>query len=139
MIEILLSGIFGALSSLLGKITMSPTTPVVDYLLYLCELQLPFIAESYCWYISYSVRFSCFLLMFYTNALTFAYFFKSLETRGSLAVTVVSSATNFLTTGLLSGVILGERITQKWILGSLIIACGVFLISLSQGESKRAE
>lgn len=77
--------------------------------------------------------------MFYTNALTFTYFMKSLETRGSLTVTVVSSSTNFLITGALSGLILGEEITWRWCLGAGVIAVGVCLIALGQTGSKRTE
>lgn len=78
-----------------------------------------------------------FFLMFYANALALSLFLRALESKGSLVVTVVSSATNFLVTGLLSGVLLGENVGLNWCLGAVIIGLGVYLIASSQGGSKK--
>mmetsp|Transcript_21333 Transcript_21333/g.19408 ORF Transcript_21333/g.19408 Transcript_21333/m.19408 type:complete len:140 (+) Transcript_21333:46-465(+) len=139
MIDVVLSGLFGALTSILGKISLSESTPVIDYIQYYCEISILITNRIYCINISFAIRLICFILMIYFNMLTFTFFLKALETRGSLPVTVISSATNFLVTGILSGILLGENINQQWYLGAFIIVFGVCLIALSQGNGKRTE
>ena len=139
MLEVILSGLYASVSSILGKISLTTKTPLIDFFRYHCEISVFLLTEANCWHISYVLRFSLFILMFYCNALTFTYFLKSLETRSSLSVTVISSAVNFLVTGLLSGIILGEKINNRWYLGAGIIAIGVSLIAFSQSNVKRTE
>ena len=138
MLSIIVSGLCGALASISGKVSFSATTPFILYLNSFCEQYLsPFSLESYCWNVSYAVRLVAFFFMFYANAMALSTFLKALESKSSLTVTVVSSATNFLTTGLLSGLLLGEEVGKMWFLGALVIALGVFLIAMSQGGVKQ--
>ncbi len=63
-------------------------------------------------------------------------FLRALETRASLPVTVVCSAVNFLITGLLGNVILGEEVNPVWCGGASLIMIGIFFILFSQGGPK---
>jgi hypothetical protein len=157
MFEVIISGLCGAVGSVSGKIAFS-STPLVEYLIYHCEIGFPDLTNAHCVNLSYIFRLCCFGLMFYGNILMFSFFMKGLETRGSLPVTVVSSGTNFLTTGnsgtllssytacytailftgIVSGLVLGEKVNARWYAGAFIIAFGVCLIALSQ-YSKRTE
>ena len=133
MIEIIKSGLAGAVASIFGKLSLSDKTPVSEFIRYYCEVFFFFGDSSRCWNFVYGFRLTSFLLMFFFNAMALSKFLKALEKRGSVPVTVVSSATNFLVTGLLSGVLLGEEVNAKWCFGAFLIAAGVFLIALSQG------
>lgn len=134
MLGVLISGIYGALASVSGKVSFSPSTPIMIHINSICaELLDPLSLGIYCIHFNYMVRIASFVFMFYANAMALSKFLNALETRSSLTVTVITSATNFLTTGLLSGLILGERVGKMWFVGASIIAAGVFLIALSQG------
>jgi drug/metabolite transporter (DMT)-like permease len=77
--------------------------------------------------------------MLYFNVLMVANFLKALESKGSLVVTVVCSAINFLVTGLLGNLILGEEVNITWCLGASLIIVGILLILFSQGGHKEKE
>ena len=133
MIDVVKSGLSGAVASIFGKLSLSATTPVAEFIKYYCNLYVGGPDEAYCWNIVYAMRLASFLLMFWFNAVALGLFLKALEKKGSLPVTVVSSAVNFLVTGLLSGLLLGEQVNGKWCFGALLIAGGVFLIAIGQG------
>jgi drug/metabolite transporter (DMT)-like permease len=133
MIEIVKSGLAGAVASIFGKMSLSDKTPATEFMRYYCEVYFFYGETSRCWNMVYFVRLASFLLMFFFNAMALSKFLKALEKRGSVFVTVVSSATNFLVTGLLSGLLLGEQINAKWCFGAFLIAGGVFLIAIGQG------
>jgi drug/metabolite transporter (DMT)-like permease len=132
MTTVVASGFIGAIASILGKVSFSKSTPVMTFLQTICETLLT--ANNGCWNFMYAARLISFFVMFYFNALALSLFLRALESKGSLVVTVVSSATNFLVTGLLSGVLLGERVGLQWCLGAALIAVGVYLIAASQGS-----
>jgi hypothetical protein len=86
MMAIVYAGVFGALASILGKIAVSSTHPVVTvvaangaYLVGKESLEHGF---------SMGVRAGFAALMLYVNALMLFYFLKSLEAFGTLPVTV---------------------------------------------------
>lgn len=134
------SGLVGALGAILGKVALSHTTPLSEYLRYYCEIYFSMIFDTaYCWNFVYGLRLSSFIIMFYCNALALSLFLKALERRSSLIVTIVVSAVNFLVTGILSSIVLGEKISSRWFLGSLVICFGVCLVGFSQGGMKRTE
>ncbi len=78
-----------------------------------------------------------FPLMLACNGLMLSNFLKALERDSSVMVTVVSSAINFLLTGLLSGFVLEEPLGLRWLAGALLIVAGIFLIAFSQGDGGR--
>ncbi len=75
--------------------------------------------------------------MLLCNGLMISQFLKALEKNSSLSVTVISSAVNFLFTGLAGNVILQERLGMRWVLGASLIMCGILMITVSQGDSSR--
>ncbi len=135
MIGIIKSGLAGAMASIFGKLSLTAATPVADFIKYTCTIYFAQGIDNhpYCWNIVYFMRLTSFILMFWFNTVALGLFLKALEKRGSLPVTVISSAVNFLVTGLLSGLLLGEQVNAKWCFGAFLIAGGVFLIAIGQG------
>lgn len=83
-----ISGLGGAAASVLGKMACSPDNFVIQYTShYICTALL--INDQDCWPVRYLIQGVCALLMLYANALMLSNFLKSLESRGSLPVTVV--------------------------------------------------
>jgi hypothetical protein len=139
MLLVFLCGIFGAMASILGKISLSETSIVTaavgsacirsSTILNVWPTVATLLGKDLLDQYGLEVIFSCstlaqtsrlvvFVLMVYCNALMLSYFLRALRDRSSLAVTVVSSATNFLITGLLGGLILGEDVNGVWYIGA---------------------
>ncbi len=70
-----------------------------------------------------------------SNGFMVSNFLKALEKNSSLLVTVVSSAVNFLFTGVVSNLVLQEKLGLKWMGGASLIILGILLIAFSQGVS----
>ena len=138
MMTMVISGIAGGFSSILGKIALSSDSYYVEATSQLiCSNSLLTIdLTSYCWLTAIMSKFLFFLSMLYCNAIMLSYFLNALETRGSLPVTVVCSAVNFLVTGLLGNVILGENVNIIWCGGAGLIISGIVCILYSQGSPK---
>lgn len=66
--------------------------------------------------------------MVYANVLMAYYLLRALEKSESVSVTVISSASNLLFSGILGFLALGESIGFYWILGSCFISFGVLLV-----------
>eukprot|EP00981_Chlorochromonas_danica_P012696 scaffold5259_cov168-Ochromonas_danica.AAC.12 len=62
---------------------------------------------------------------------------QGMEQNHTVVVIVITSATNFLTSGLCGYLILGEDLTSSWISGSLMIMLGMFFVAMSQGPSNK--
>ena len=73
--------------------------------------------------------------MIVCNTLQLINFMKALEKKGSLPVTVISSAVSFLLTGLLGLILLGEKLSIMWFLGLALIGVGMVFIAYSQKEN----
>ena len=138
MMTMVISGIAGGFSSILGKIALSSDSYYVEATSQLiCSNSLITIdLTSYCWLTALISKFLFFILMLYCNVIMLSYFLNALETRGSLPVTVVCSAVNFLVTGLLGNVILGENVNIIWCGGAGLIISGIVCILYSQGAPK---
>lgn len=90
-----------------------------------------------CWIYISAFRLLCFAAMMMLNILQLSSFLKALERKGSLPVTVVSSAVSFILTGILGSLILDEHVSFQWLMGAACIAAGVGLVAFSQSGNKR--
>lgn len=135
--SMLIAGLSGAAASILGKICLSEYPLIDKSPALLCAnikwcLDFPIIVVV-------GIRGLIFFLMLACNGLMLSHFLKALETRGTLPVTVVCSAVNFVVTGILSSLVLGEQINARWWFGALLIIAGIILVLISQGDTKREE
>ena len=136
--DLLFCGAYGAFSGRSGKVALSEDSPLTLSVKDLClrhvvssessEQQ----QEEMCWYTVSLCRVIALISMVCFNALMLSTFMKALEKRGSLPVTVGTSASNFLLTGILGSIVLGEKVNGTWALGALVIAAGLTLVTLSQ-------
>ena len=131
-----LSGFSGGIASILGKIALSPETPIMTASAQFICIEL-FGVETICSGTKIILQIVLIFVMLYFNVIMLSNFLRALETRGSLPVTVVCSAVNFLITGILSSILLGEKVNLMWCLGACLIMCGIFFIMLSQGGHKQ--
>lgn len=130
-----LSGFSGGMGSIFGKLALSPEIFIMKAIsTFICKDALDL--EFTCPTVSIILQVTAFAGMFYCNIVMLSYFLKALETRGSLPVTVVCSAVNFIVTGALGGLILGEEVNLRWCLGATFIMVGIVFIMFSQGGQK---
>lgn len=123
------------MGSILGKLALSPDLFVMKAISsFICKDALDL--EFTCPTVTTILQVAAFGGMFYCNVIMLSYFLKALETRGSLPVTVVCSAVNFVVTGALGGLILGEEVNFRWCLGASFIMIGIVFIMFSQGGQK---
>jgi drug/metabolite transporter (DMT)-like permease len=90
-------------------------------------------SKTHCEYTVISVRITAFAFMMTCNALVVGYFLRAMELNHTVVVIVISSATNFLTSGLFGQLLFGEVVGKSWYLGSLLIIIGMCFVSYSQG------
>jgi drug/metabolite transporter (DMT)-like permease len=136
MIRIALCGLYGAFATIAGKIALSDTI-VITHLNHQCATQFS-LSQSHCDSGVLLFRVMLFALMIFCNGLMISQFLKALEKNSSLSVTVISSAVNFLFTGMAGNIILRENLGLRWILGATLILAGILMITISQGDSRRA-
>ena len=129
----IIAGVSGALSGIFLKLALSSDTYVIvtstEYLGYLFQFD-----RKNQLFISWILRAVCFAITLYSNAMMLTHFLKSLELRGSLPVTVVCFAVNFVVTGILGNFILNEELNSVWCIGALFIIVGLFFVLFSQGN-----
>lgn len=135
MIPILISGGLGGLATVTGKIAFSSDNSFLLTALKLCR-DLSLNPQDYCDYTTIVVRLIAFLVMFLCNAMVIGFFLKAIESNHTVVVIVVSSATNFLTSGILGQLLFGEVVSSMWIMGSILIVIGMLLVAVSQGHKK---
>jgi uncharacterized membrane protein len=124
----LLCGFFGALASVIGKMSLSYNN-IMDGVNSACSNQL---SSSWCLFVAFFVRFILFCAMLGLNLSMVTYFLKALEKNASVVVTVVSSATNYLLVGILGRVLFSEQLNTQWVVGSVLICCGLCFVGVSQ-------
>eukprot|EP01017_Pseudomicrothorax_dubius_P004357 TRINITY_DN10856_c0_g3_i1.p1 TRINITY_DN10856_c0_g3~~TRINITY_DN10856_c0_g3_i1.p1 ORF type:complete len:164 (-),score=3.20 TRINITY_DN10856_c0_g3_i1:35-526(-) len=121
----LLSGTFGSLASMFGKLALDDA----------------FGDRAYHWFgvenqgIVIIARIVLFAFMIIFNGMMMNFFIVSLKRNGATLTAVISFALNFFLTAFNSFFFLNEHISLRWIIGSLAIISGIFLIS----RSKRIE
>lgn len=129
MLQAFLCGLFGALASVCGKLSLS-SNYVTAYLESSC-LQNSTVSHV-CNEINLVYRGIMFAGMIIFNGLMLGYFMKALEKSSSIVVTTLSSSISFLLTGVLGYLILSEKVGLRWILGAVLITGGIGLIVMSQ-------
>lgn len=130
-----ISGFSGGMGSIFGKLALSPDMNIMKIIAsFICKDALDL--EFSCPTVTIILQVLAFLGMFYCNIVMLSYFLKALESRGSLPVTVICSAVNFVTTGIFGGIILGEEISFRWCIGASFIMIGIVFIMYSQGGQK---
>eukprot|EP01031_Cornospumella_fuschlensis_P037500 gene37500-45541_t len=65
------------------------------------------------------------------------FFLKAMEQNHTVVVIVITSAVNFLTTGILGYFVLGEELGNTWYAGSTLIMAGMFFVAYSQGINRK--
>ncbi len=91
--------------------------------------------SNHCFLLFGTIKIITIVCMIVCNTLQLINFMKALEKKGSLPVTVISSAVSFLLTGLLGLVLLGEKLSLMWFLGLVLIGIGMIFIAYSQKDS----
>ncbi len=135
MIPILISGGLGGLATVTGKIAFSSDNSFLLEAVKLCQT-IAIYPQDYCEYTSLVVRLISFAVMFLCNAMVIGFFLKAIESNHTVVVIVVSSATNFLTSGILGQLLFGEVVSSMWVMGSILIVIGMLLVAVSQGHKK---
>jgi drug/metabolite transporter (DMT)-like permease len=135
---ILFFGCLGGMSTVFGKIAFSADNLVAIRLQQECGLHL--FADDQCALAGYVLRITGFVGIFVCNAIGLSYYLKAMEQNNTIVVVVLSSAANFLITGVLGKLIFGEILSRFWSIGSLLVMGGMCLVALSQGQlSERKE
>lgn len=133
MWSIIAAGLSGAVASILGKISLSSDFPPLQQFSFMtCRGWNT--SWNCAFVVSLAARIVIFALMLTSNGYMLSRFLKALETKGTLPVTVVCSAVNFILTGVLSYFVLNERINSQWISGATLIVVGICFILISQGS-----
>lgn len=145
---IIISGLLGGFATIFGKLAFSSDSLPINEISKLCKShQASLIAFSSSSSTSSStapVSMNCetgILLirliaggfMLASNAFVVGYFLRAVENNNTVVVIVISSAMNFLTSGIFGQLLFGEIVSQKWYFGSLLIILGMFLVASSQG------
>ncbi|XP_023133827.1 transmembrane protein 42a [Amphiprion ocellaris] len=136
----LLAGFLGAAASLSAKLSLG-----ADYLREMCEsgLSLGRTGPSACDWLHIPLRLLCGGLLFICNAVMWTFFSKALRLCSSSArATVTTTASNFISSGLLGRLIFGESHAALWWMGISLTLCGLLVLhgstpqTLSQEDKK---
>jgi drug/metabolite transporter (DMT)-like permease len=118
------AGLLGAAASVIGKVSLSPDSPLAVIADEMCSAS----GLSFCSRASLLARALGLGLMVYANVLMAFYLLRALDKSESVTVTVISSASNLLFSGILGLVVLGESVGFHWVVGSMFISTGVLLV-----------
>jgi len=133
-----LSGLYGALASVAGKLALSSGSPVSA----LCAAEFGTAAPwavppGYCAALQVGCRAVLFGAMLGCNGLMLSTFLMALEKRGTLIVVVISSTCNMLASGLLGQLLFGEPVHLSWCVGASLMCLGVGLVAFSQHDTSK--
>lgn len=128
MMQALYCGMFGALASIAGKFALSDNYFIVGS----NSMCMDYFDVSTCGSGVLLLRAALFGLMLLCNATMIASFLKSMERNASVIVTVLSTGSNYVVTGMLGRLMFDESLGSWWIIGSTMICLGMCLIGLSQ-------
>lgn len=136
MFPILICGLLGGFATIFGKLAFSSDSlPITEFSKMCTGYTLSNRDASLnCEYSIIFVRVLAGGFMLACNALVVGFFLRAIEANNTVVVIVISSATNFLTSGIFGQLMFGEVVGQSWYLGSLLIVIGMLLVSCSQGS-----
>ncbi|XP_053287642.1 transmembrane protein 42 [Pleuronectes platessa] len=138
----LLAGFLSAAASLSAKLSLG-----ADYIRDVCSLTM----EKYggttdCDWLHAPLRLLCGALLFTCNTVMWTFFSKALRLCSSTArATVITTASNFISSALLGRLIFGETHAVLWWTGISVTLCGLLVLHVStpqsphQGEGKKKE
>ena len=135
--ESILSGLFGSLGSIAGKLALSGDSPISTVCVNELGKTMLDIPQSYCTVITITFRALLFLAMLGCNGLMLSYFLMALEKRGTLIVVIISSTCNVITSGLLGLLLFHEAVKSSWYFGACLMLGGVCLVAFSQLETTK--
>jgi drug/metabolite transporter (DMT)-like permease len=136
LFPILVAGLLGGFGTIFGKLAFSGDNLPINEISKMCKGYSE-IAQVNCETGVMVVRIIAFGFMLASNALVVGYFLRAIETNNTVVVIVISSATNFLTSGIFGQLMFGEIVGKTWYLGSLFIVIGMLLVSYSQGTNDK--
>ncbi|CAJ1061402.1 transmembrane protein 42a [Xyrichtys novacula] len=139
----LIAGFLGAGASLSAKLTLG-----ADYLRDMCESGLSWTetqgTAALCAWLHIPLRLLCAGLLFTCNAIMWTFFSKALRHCSSSArATVMTTASNFISSAILGRLIFGETHAALWWVGISLTLCGLLVLhgsspqSLPQEECKK--
>lgn len=133
LFPIVICGFFGGLATIFGKVSFSDNWIIMESQSFCSS----FMGQSFtaCFYVTLLVRALAILGIVGCNAFIVGYFLKAMEQNNTVIVVVISSAVNFLTSGILGQVMFGEKVPVTWFAGSALIALGMLLVALSEGPA----
>lgn len=137
MLPLILCGVSGGLATIFAKIAFSSSSLVLDQLQTLCITHHYSFSHQACTNGAYAFRAILFLSMLALNGAVVNFFMQAMEHNHTVVVIVITSAMNFLTSGVCGHLILGEELTQSWFTGSLLIMMGMLIVAHSQGPPSR--
>lgn len=118
--ESVLSGLFAACAAALGKIAFSNDSLIVNVV----ATVFGSFGSTYCILIGLVCRAIVLAMMMGSNALMIACFLSALEKENStLMVTAISTAVNFVATGLVGNVLFSEKVSNLWYFGAIVTSC----------------
>lgn len=129
----ILSGLCGALASTLGKFALGDTELVETCWKHCVDKNLMGGVHE-CSAIITVIRLAFFILLLFANGAMLFNFLEAMKKNSTLTVTVVSSAANYLTSGIAGLLIFGEPVGSYWLVGSLGICVGIAVIGYSQED-----
>ncbi|XP_022071601.1 transmembrane protein 42-like [Acanthochromis polyacanthus] len=132
----LLAGFLGAAASLSAKLSLG-----ADYLREMCESGLSgWTGPSCCDWLHIPLRLLCGGLLFICNAVMWTFFSKALRLCSSSAgATVTTTASNFISSGLLGRLIFGESHAALWWMGISLTLCGLLVLHGSTPQTVSQE
>mmetsp|Transcript_3381 Transcript_3381/g.5173 ORF Transcript_3381/g.5173 Transcript_3381/m.5173 type:complete len:153 (+) Transcript_3381:87-545(+) len=131
----IISGALGATASSIGKLALSPESPVPSTCHSYCHIFLNRYYPSetgiewICPYVSLGTRVICFLCMIGVNLLMVSSFLDGMNESGSVVGTALSTAANFSFSALYGILFFGENVPISWFFGATLIAMGMYLLS----------
>ncbi|KAI8068007.1 hypothetical protein BC940DRAFT_367307 [Gongronella butleri] len=132
------SGIFAALSSVFAKLFTDDRTAAYVSLVAHYYSQYDWLVPMDTTLPLYTVRVTCFLLVFACNSLMWTLFTKALnKAPSSLQVSIVNGATNLSTSAILGHLVFQEPLSLRWWIGASFMLTGTILIS--KGQKKQQE
>mmetsp|Transcript_22354 Transcript_22354/g.36775 ORF Transcript_22354/g.36775 Transcript_22354/m.36775 type:complete len:153 (+) Transcript_22354:177-635(+) len=130
----IISGALGATASSIGKLALSPESPVPSTFHSYCHIILNrYYNENdigwICPYVSLGTRVVCFLCMIGVNLLMVSSFLDGMNESGSVVGTALSTAANFSFSALYGILFFEEHVPISWFFGATMIAIGMYLLS----------
>lgn len=137
MLPILVCGLLGGMATIFGKLAFSSDNLPLTEISKMCNQGYNLNTSLNCETGIILIRVLAGAFMLAANAMVVGFFLRAIESNNTVVVIVISSATNFLTSGIFGQLLFGEVVGKTWYIGSLLIILGMFLVSSSQGEPEK--